>query len=149
MLKTPNNFKRQLLFSAKVINDPNQQYYLYLFSHLGLDLDWSKVKDLETWKILSDEVTLGINANFTGSVNNRHCIFCQKSEVERRFDSSYVFYNLLSERMHIESALKKLICIFNFLTINLNLKTRERKDLLNSKTKNMLTFIQEILHEKG
>ena len=141
MLKTPNNFKRQLLFSAKVINDPNQQYYLYLFSHLGLDLDWSKVKDLETWKILSDEVTLGINANFTGSVNNRHCIFCQKSEVERRFDSSYVFYNLLSERMHIESALKKLICIFNFLTINLNLKTRERKDLLNSKTKNMLTLI--------
>ena len=139
MLKTPNNFKRQLLFSAKVINDPNQQYYLYLFSHLGLDLDWSKVKDLETWKILSDEVTLGINANFTGSVNNRHCIFCQKSEVERRFDSSYVFYNLLSERMHIESALKKLICIFNFLTINLNLKTRERKDLLNSK--NMSTLI--------
>ena len=139
MLKTPNNFKRQLLFSAKVINDPNQQYYLYLFSHLGLDLDWSKVKDLETWKILSDEVTLGINANFTGSVNNRHCIFCQKSEVERRFDSSYVFYNLLSERMHIESELKKLICIFNFLTINLNLKTRERKDLLNSK--NMSTLI--------
>ena len=126
MLKTPNNFKRQLLFSAKVINDPNQQYYLYLFSHLGLDLDWSKVKDLETWKILSDEVTLGINANFTGSVNNRHCIFCQKSEVERRFDSSYVFYNLLSERMHIESALKKIDLHFQFLDNKLKLKNQRK-----------------------